>query len=162
MKKSKNITHLLNSFLMCLVIVLFNLSGEKLVGAQEDEDPITTESEFCVDIYDPEKAYNGTTLFADLHDTDRPRIVEVDMNGNIVWEYVLPQYLYSEVFPGFDVEYLSDTNTVLFVASLKGAYEIYYHQEFKKDHLLLIIIEKEEDILRIVTVIDTSKISKYF
>jgi len=39
--------------------------------------------------------------------------------------------------------------------------KVYYHQELKKDHLLMIICEKEKDILKIVTIIDTSKISKY-
>lgn len=39
--------------------------------------------------------------------------------------------------------------------------KVYYHQELKKDHLLMIICEKENDILEIVTIIDTSKISKY-
>jgi hypothetical protein len=31
-----------------------------------------------VDIYDPEKACIGTTLFSDLHDSQNPRIIEVD------------------------------------------------------------------------------------
>lgn len=40
--------------------------------------------------------------------------------------------------------------------------KVYYHQELKKDHLLMIICGKEKDVLEIITVIDTSKISKYF
>ncbi len=40
--------------------------------------------------------------------------------------------------------------------------KIYYHQEFKKDHLLMIVVEKSNTILRVITIIDTSKISKYF
>ena len=39
--------------------------------------------------------------------------------------------------------------------------KVYYHRKFRKDHLLMLICEKENDILEIVTIIDTSKISKY-
>ncbi len=40
--------------------------------------------------------------------------------------------------------------------------KIYFHRRLKKDHLLLIVIEKKNSILEIITIIDTSKISKYF
>ena len=39
--------------------------------------------------------------------------------------------------------------------------KVYYNQGLKRDHLLMLICEKERDVLEIVTVIDTSKISKY-
>ena len=34
----------------------------------------TQNSYFVIEIYDPDKAYNGTTLFTDLSDEDNPRI----------------------------------------------------------------------------------------
>jgi len=40
--------------------------------------------------------------------------------------------------------------------------KVYFNRKLKKDHLLLIILEKENLILRVITIIDTSKISKYF
>jgi hypothetical protein len=40
--------------------------------------------------------------------------------------------------------------------------KIYFNQKLGKDHLLLIVPEKENSVLKIITVIDTSKISKYF
>jgi hypothetical protein len=40
--------------------------------------------------------------------------------------------------------------------------KIYWNQKLQKDHLLLIIVEKENSVLKVITVIDTSKISKYF
>lgn len=41
--------------------------------------------------------------------------------------------------------------------------KIYYNALFKKDHLLLIICEKEKSAtIKVVTIIDTSKISKHF
>jgi hypothetical protein len=40
--------------------------------------------------------------------------------------------------------------------------KIYLNWKLKRDHLLLIILEKENSILKVITIIDTSKISKYF
>lgn len=40
--------------------------------------------------------------------------------------------------------------------------KIYYNEKLKRDHLLMLICEKETDILRVITIIDTSKISKYY
>lgn len=40
--------------------------------------------------------------------------------------------------------------------------KIYFNKKFQRDHLLLIIYEEKDKRLEIITVIDTSKISKYF
>ncbi|MDI6883086.1 MAG: DUF4258 domain-containing protein [Patescibacteria group bacterium] len=40
--------------------------------------------------------------------------------------------------------------------------KIYFNKKLQKDHLLLIVIEKEDKVLKVITLIDTSKISKYF
>ncbi len=40
--------------------------------------------------------------------------------------------------------------------------KIYFNKKLQKDHLLLIIMEKEKTVLKVITLIDTSKISKYF
>jgi hypothetical protein len=76
-----------------------------------------------VDVHDSAKACAGTTLFADLHDQQRPRIVEVNMKGLVVWQYLLPVELQPYTNPGLDVERLSNDN-ILFVAPLKGVFEI--------------------------------------
>lgn len=39
--------------------------------------------------------------------------------------------------------------------------KIYYNQKYDKDHLLMIICKRENNIFKIITIIDTSKISKY-
>jgi len=83
----------------------------------------TVDPDIFVDIYDSSKAYPGTTIFADYHNTDSPRIIEVNMQGEIVWEYLLPDNLKHYTNPGFDVERLSD-NHILFVLPLKGVFEI--------------------------------------
>ncbi len=76
-----------------------------------------------VDVYDPAKACGGTTLLADLHDAEKPRIIEVNMLGQIVWQYELPDELKQADYVGLDVERLSNDH-ILFVVSNKGIYEI--------------------------------------
>jgi len=40
--------------------------------------------------------------------------------------------------------------------------KLYFNKKFKKEHLLLIIIENSQSVIKVITVIDTSKISKHF
>ncbi len=40
--------------------------------------------------------------------------------------------------------------------------KLYFNKVFQKEHLLLIIIENSQNIIKVITVIDTSKISKHF
>jgi hypothetical protein len=106
------------------VVALAVLGSWWVIRGQTSQTPGgTVDPDISVDIYDSGKAYPGTTIFADMHETDRPRIIEVNMQGEIVWEYVLPNNLKQYTNPGFDVEVLSD-NHVLFVLPLKGVYEI--------------------------------------
>jgi len=78
---------------------------------------------FAVDIHKPAKSYNGTTILPDNHLRKKPRIVELNMKGEIVWEYALPSNLKRYTNPGFDVELLP-SNNVLFLLPGKGIYEI--------------------------------------
>ncbi len=93
-----------------------------------------------IDIYDPDKACNGTTIFSDTHDVLNPRIIEVNMLGEIVWEYEIPDELIQGVFIGLDVEVLQNNN-VLFNISNSGIYEIdrmgnivWSHDDLKNSH----------------------------
>ncbi|PIZ91827.1 hypothetical protein COX85_01880 [Candidatus Micrarchaeota archaeon CG_4_10_14_0_2_um_filter_55_9] len=81
------------------------------------------DADFEVPVYDESKAQYGTTLFPDNHVAGKPRIVEVNMLGEILWEYALPPEFAPYTNPGFDVEPLSNGN-VLFVLARKGVYEI--------------------------------------
>lgn len=83
----------------------------------------TPDAAFEVPVYDSEKAYFGTTMLPDNHDLDRPRIVEVNMLGEVLWEYCLPSDMKQYTNPGFDVEPLANGN-VLFTLPRKGVYEI--------------------------------------
>ena len=76
-----------------------------------------------VTVYDPERVWPGTTLLSDHHDVDNPRIIEVNMFGEVIWQYVLPEDFKQYTNPGPDVEMLSNGN-ILFVLPGKGIVEI--------------------------------------
>lgn len=71
----------------------------------------------AVDIYDPEKAYNGTTLIPLNYDPRNRRIIEVNMLGEIVWEYLVPE-------KGLTEAELLSNNNVLYTVGGHGIYEI--------------------------------------
>jgi hypothetical protein len=79
--------------------------------------------EIIVDVYQPEMVWLGTTLFADNHKPERPRILEVNMLGEVLWEYKVPKHLKQYNNPGFDVEPLPNGN-ILFVLPRNGVYEV--------------------------------------
>jgi len=66
-----------------------------------------------IKVYDKNRAWPGTTLFADNHIKGQPRVIEVDMEGRIIWEYQLPPHLRKHNNPGFDVEGLANGNVLL-------------------------------------------------
>ena len=115
-----------NTFSMaCVVIAVLIVSGcSATLGnkALSHKEPVS-DPDINVDLYHPDKAWQGTTLLADNHRPDRSRIIEVDMLGRIVWEYPIPGYLKEYTNPGFDVERLPNNN-ILYVLPLKGVYEI--------------------------------------
>ena len=61
---------------------------------------IYTNSGLVVEVYVPEKVYPGTTLLGDTHDPNNPRIIEVSMSGEIVWQLTLKGYA-ADLSPGF-------------------------------------------------------------
>jgi hypothetical protein len=82
----------------------------------------------------------GTTLLADLQPGGPARIVEVGMDGDIVWEFVIPPYLRGYTEPGMDVEALASGN-VLFVLPRLGIYEVsregrivWFHRDDRVSH----------------------------
>lgn len=83
----------------------------------------TVDPDIYVDVYHSDRAWPGTTLLADNHNLARPRIIEVNMLGEIIWEYVVPENLRQYTNPGFDAERLPNNN-VLFVLPRKGVFEI--------------------------------------
>jgi hypothetical protein len=89
----------------------------------------TVDPDFQVDVYQSDMAWAGTTILSDNHILSRPRIIEVNMLGEIVWQYLVPDNLRKNIDPqagmnpGFAVELLPN-NDILFVSPRKGVYEI--------------------------------------
>ncbi|MBN1269719.1 MAG: aryl-sulfate sulfotransferase [Kiritimatiellae bacterium] len=83
----------------------------------------TVEGKLVVETWDKSRACAGTTLFTDGHDPNKPRVVEVDMAGRVVWEYVLPERYRPYTHPGFDAERLENGNTLI-VLPRKGLIEV--------------------------------------
>lgn len=76
-----------------------------------------------VESYDPSKAYNGTTLLTDNHNPTNLRVVQVNMQGDKVWEYMIPTNWAENMGAGFDAELLTNGN-ILIVLSRNGLIEI--------------------------------------
>jgi hypothetical protein len=85
----------------------------------------TPDPDFSVDIYKPDKVWPGTTLFADNHKQGIARIVEVNMQGEIVWEYVLPKDLKGNANSIGDVELLPNNNIIFTVTSMTTPSAVY-------------------------------------
>jgi hypothetical protein len=79
--------------------------------------------DFITDIYIAELAFNGTTLLGDNHNPEKPRIIEVNMRGEIVWQHQIPFDLRRFTNPGFDAERLLNNN-ILFTLPGYGIFEI--------------------------------------
>ncbi len=88
----------------------------------------TFDSDFVLEVYNKDKAQAGTTILADNHKIERPRIIEVNLLGEIIWEYIIPEELKKYTNPGFDVERLSNNN-ILFVLPGNGVYEVNKNKE---------------------------------
>ena len=110
------------SFIAIVVMSAWGCGATLGNGALAYKEPIT-DPDIYVDIHNPDKTWQGTTLMADNHRPDRPRIIEVNMQGQIVWKYDLPGHLKAYTNPGLDVERLPNNN-ILFVLPRKGVYEI--------------------------------------
>ncbi len=97
-------------------------------------EPGVADPNLVVDIYDPYKAYHGTTFLPFSVDPSRPRIVEVNMRGEILWEYVIPESLRADRSLALEAEVLSNNN-VLFSISNGGIYEITREGELVWSHV---------------------------
>lgn len=132
--------------IICMMVVFCGCAGEEKQIKATTTEPSTTSAtsstastttstikqsmpggvldpNIYVGVYNPEMAWEGTTLFADLHNPEKPGIIEVNMEGEIIWEYEVPNNLKQYTNPGFDAERLPNDN-ILFVLPRKGVYEI--------------------------------------
>lgn len=121
-------------FVLLSLLLMSNVGCEKISLDDKLHDPIVEkkindmprgyqDADFEITIFDASRVSFGTTIFADLHDSSKPRIIEINLLGEIVWEYYIPKDLIDYINPGLDVEVLANNN-VLYVLPHKGVYEI--------------------------------------
>jgi hypothetical protein len=102
------------------------------VFCAEDYGPLV--DEFCqilgcsaedlvVEVYVPDKVYPGTTLLGEAHDPDNPRIIEVSMTGEILWEYKIPDEYAGFAAGGIEAQSL-DNGNILALFPTEGIFEI--------------------------------------
>ena len=131
------------------VVVPTLASTSKLTPAQTSEPtPVPTSAvaqmpggkldpAIKVTVYNEGKVWPGTTLLNDNHDAERPRIIEVNMLGEVVWEYVIPRDIWEdEPLQSFakDVELLANGNVLLGLPG-RGIFEIDRNGEIVWSHL---------------------------
>ncbi|MBN2123467.1 MAG: aryl-sulfate sulfotransferase [Deltaproteobacteria bacterium] len=101
----------------CLWVLALLLAGTGTLHAGDYE----------IEIHERGGAFEGTTLFADNSRPGNSRIVEVDMDGNKVWEYRVPKRLYGSNRKKhhivMDVERLPNHRT-LFTIQQTGIFEV--------------------------------------
>jgi len=84
--------------------------------------------DYYIMTYDSENFCEGTTLFTDNR-AGEEKIIEMDMEGNIVWEYGVPEDIHAledpqkGLSPGFDAEIL-DNGNILIEYPKVGVYEM--------------------------------------
>lgn len=112
-----------------LLIVILSGAGYYFLNRKAVSDEPLPEEEMVrgvidlnlvVDIYDKEKAYNGTTLLDDHYNN---RFIEVNMLGEIIWEYKIPEGMTDAENGAFDAELLDNGNILLNVLG-SGVHEI--------------------------------------
>lgn len=94
-------------------------------GGSSESTTTATDPRFALDAYDASRVQAGTTFFCTNYDNE-PRILQVDMNGAVVWEYVVPEELRDSGAIALDAEYLADTDTILVASGGVGLFEISY------------------------------------
>jgi hypothetical protein len=89
-------------------------------------------SEYSIDIYHRDLAFNGTTAFVETKNEAKPHIIEIDMNGKVIWDYKIPSKIVGgprHAGLGADIEWLPEKDHFLFVMPLRGVYEVNRHKE---------------------------------
>ncbi len=119
---------------LCCLVVGFTGCSDSLVTDPDKESPTVIRSDDDLDtqstdataptievtIYDPSKAYNGSTLLGDAYNN---RLIEVGMEGNIIWEYSVPGEYIKEPIIGLEGEMLPNGHILISISN-SGLYEV--------------------------------------
>ncbi len=105
-----------------IVVIMIGLTSYQGIVAR-----VLAEGDLVVDVYDRERAFNGTTIFRIGSRPEGESIIEVDMQGRVVWNYPIPLELYRGNTHRsnhlMDIELLANDN-VMFVIGRTALYQI--------------------------------------
>ena len=82
--------------------------------------PIVSAGGYKVTHLVEEKVFEGTTLLADMSDRKRPKVVEVDFKGNVLWQYIPPWPASGALLDAARL----DNDNILITVRGSGIYEI--------------------------------------
>ena len=82
--------------------------------------PIVSAGGYKVTHLVEEKVFKGTTLLADMSDRKRPKVVEVDFKGNVLWQYTPPWPASGALLDAARL----DNDNILITVRGSGIYEI--------------------------------------
>jgi len=105
------------------ILLAIGCSDDSKTGGPTSPDSPPEPGEYYVDIYDSTRVCQGTNLFTDGHEPGNMRVVETDMEGDVLWEFILPESWISGTIVGFEAELLESGN-ILITISGSGIYEI--------------------------------------
>jgi hypothetical protein len=105
---------------------VFTLSISNGSLTSTDSATVTAQSiqsgNYLVDVYYKDLVAGGTTLLYDTADSSNPKLIEVDMTGQVVWQYAIPSAYRQASTIGLDVDKLTNGNYLFLTGS--GIYEI--------------------------------------
>ena len=111
------------SLSICLLLVI--ASDGHSTGSMKNSN-LGNPSNYLLDINKSNLSNTGRTILLDSADPNNPSIVEIDMEGKIIWFYAILKSILKgcDLSKGPDIEWLPGNNNILFVLPNKGIYEI--------------------------------------
>ena len=134
--------HHMKYILYPLIVVTIMLITISRCDCNSPTEPgeIQPEIRYEIEVYDSLRALNGSTLLADLHNADWPRVVELNMAGEVIWSYTIPTGLREYTSPGIDVEKLENGNVMILFPGwgilelTTGLNVVWHHEDAQLSH----------------------------
>lgn len=112
------------------VAVAWALAGASPAAVADEPKVGAPYPQIKIDVHKPDQVFAGTTAFIDTTSPSFPRIVEIDMEGNLVWDYLIkPEIFGGAAVPesavkGMDLEWIPRSDSFLFVVVGAGVFEV--------------------------------------
>ena len=107
----------LNGIFLSLIILLMSCTPAIKPTKDLRKKEVEKTHSLNLDVYKPEFVFPGTTVLVNSTNPKSPYIVEIDMEGKVLWYYQIPKSILKgcEISKGPDIEWLPDENHFLFV-----------------------------------------------